>query len=136
MSLGVGAGAALLSVLFGLWATRWLDSRAYRYEDESDIRLRTHSWVPFVLPLAVTAVAIGQTYAVGVAAGVVDRLGTQLREPRRDDFGEPLDSARHELTRGELLLESRLGGIHVLRVPRLDHWDSSGRRVRCIRIRR
>lgn len=71
MSLGVGAGAALLSVLFGLWATRWLDSRAYRYEDESDIRLRTHSWVPFVLPLAVTAVAIGQTYAVGVAAGVV-----------------------------------------------------------------
>lgn len=71
MTLAVAGTALVVSVLAGVAATRWLDTRGYRYDDEAEVRPRSHRWVLVCLPLAVTAVAVGQTHGVGWVAGVV-----------------------------------------------------------------
>lgn len=79
MTPAVGLVAAGLSTGAAAVAKRWLDTRGYRYDDESDLRHRSHRWVLLALPLVVTSVALGQLRAVGVvAAAVVGSLAAVL----------------------------------------------------------
>lgn len=61
LTAAIAAGYAVLAGLAGWFASRWLGTRAYRYEEEQDLPLRSVRWV---IP---SAVLLG--LLVGLASG-------------------------------------------------------------------
>jgi leader peptidase (prepilin peptidase)/N-methyltransferase len=53
-------GGLLAGLVVGWFAHRWLERRAYRYDDEADFPARATTWVPPVLAVALALVAMAQ----------------------------------------------------------------------------